>query len=90
MENFFRLNTHRELYNTLKNVVCNGDIQETSLVDKHVATLFLSDFELCAIHLPESIREKVVQLNYYILQVYVIILYYILFMNLLYNYIFCI
>lgn len=64
-----KLNTHRELYNALKHVVCNGDIQETSLVDKHVATLFLSDFELCAIHLPESIREKVVQLNYYILQV---------------------
>ncbi|XP_003485811.1 mitochondrial intermediate peptidase [Bombus impatiens] len=64
-----KLNTHRELYNALKHVVYNGDTQETSLVDKHVATLFLSDFELCAIHLPESIREKVVQLNYYTLQV---------------------
>ncbi|XP_003397437.2 mitochondrial intermediate peptidase [Bombus terrestris] len=64
-----KLNTHRELYNALKHVVYNGDTRETSLVDKHVATLFLSDFELCAIHLPESIREKVVQLNYYTLQV---------------------
>ncbi|OAD56054.1 Mitochondrial intermediate peptidase [Eufriesea mexicana] len=64
-----KLNTHRELYHALKHVVHNGDIQETSVVDKHVATLFLSDFELCAIHLPESIRENVVQLNYYILQV---------------------
>lgn len=62
------------MYNALKHVVYNGDTQETSLVDKHVATLFLSDFELCAIHLPESIREKVVQLNYYTLQVYIIIL----------------
>lgn len=54
----------------MKHVIYNEDIQKTSVVDKHVATLFLSDFELCAIHLPESIREKVVQLNYYILQVY--------------------
>ncbi|CAK9818935.1 Mitochondrial intermediate peptidase [Anthophora quadrimaculata] len=64
-----KLNTHRELYNTLRHVVHNGDILETSVMDNHVATLFLTDFEQCAIHLPESIREDVVQLNYYILQV---------------------
>ncbi|XP_076395514.1 mitochondrial intermediate peptidase isoform X2 [Megachile rotundata] len=64
-----KLNTHREIYNALKQVVDNGDIQKTSTVDDHVAKLFLLDFEQCAIHLPESIRENVVQLNYHILQV---------------------
>ena len=64
-----KLNTHREIYDALKHVVDNGDIQKTSTVDDHVAKLFLHDFEQCAIHLPESIREHVVQLNYYILQV---------------------
>lgn len=64
-----KLNTQRELYNALKYVVTNGDVQETSNIDNHVAKLFLVDFEQCAIHLPESIREDVVQLNYYILQV---------------------
>lgn len=39
-------------------------------MDNHVGRLFLSDFEQSAIHLPESIREDVVQLNYHILQVY--------------------
>ena len=64
-----KLNTHSELYNSLRNVVNNGDIQETSIVDDHVAKLFLFDFEQCGIHLPESKRENVVQLNDYILQV---------------------
>ncbi|XP_017881239.1 mitochondrial intermediate peptidase [Ceratina calcarata] len=64
-----KLNTRRELYNALKHVVTKGDIQETSVIDDHVAKLFLVDFEQCAIHLPDSIREDVVQLNYYILQV---------------------
>ncbi|XP_076621467.1 mitochondrial intermediate peptidase [Colletes latitarsis] len=64
-----KLNTHCELYNALRYAVNNGDIQETSIVDDHVAKLFLFDFEQCGIHLPESERENVVQLNDYILQI---------------------
>ncbi|XP_053996198.1 mitochondrial intermediate peptidase isoform X1 [Hylaeus anthracinus] len=64
-----KLNTHCELYNALQHVVNNGDIQETSIVDDHVAKLFLFDFEQSGIHLPESKRENVVQLNDYILQI---------------------
>ncbi|XP_078047955.1 mitochondrial intermediate peptidase [Augochlora pura] len=64
-----KLNTHLELYNALKQVVHSGDVQDTSVVDNHVAKLFLFDFEQCGIHLPEAKRETVVQLNDYILQV---------------------
>ncbi|XP_014468572.1 PREDICTED: mitochondrial intermediate peptidase [Dinoponera quadriceps] len=64
-----KLNTHRELYDSLKQVTCNGDIQKTSNIDNHVAKLFLFDFEQCGIHLPEKHRRKVVELNDYILQV---------------------
>ncbi|XP_076657246.1 mitochondrial intermediate peptidase isoform X1 [Halictus rubicundus] len=64
-----KLNTHRDLYNALKQVVHNGDVQDTSILDNHVAKLFLFDFEQCGIHLPEAERETVVQLNDYILQV---------------------
>ncbi|XP_076763104.1 mitochondrial intermediate peptidase [Xylocopa sonorina] len=63
-----KLNTHCELYDALKHVVYNGDVLKTSAMDDHVAKLFLVDFEQSAIHLPESIREEVVQLNYSILQ----------------------
>lgn len=64
-----KLNTHRDLYNALKQVVHNGDVQDTSILDNHVAKLFLFDFEQCGIHLPEAERETVVRLNDYILQV---------------------
>ncbi|XP_020290240.1 mitochondrial intermediate peptidase isoform X2 [Pseudomyrmex gracilis] len=64
-----KLNTHRELYNSLKQVTNNGDIQATSDIDDHVAKLFLFDFEQCGIHLPEKQRTEVVNLNDYILQV---------------------
>lgn len=64
-----KLNTHRELYNALRFVVNNGDTQKTSTVDDHVAKLFLFDFEQCGIHLSESKRKNVVQLNDYILQI---------------------
>lgn len=67
-----RLNTHRELYDSLKQVTSNGDIQETSAIDDHVAKLFLFDFEQCGIHLPERQRRRVVDLNDRILQVNVI------------------
>lgn len=71
---FNRLNTHRELYDALKQVTSNGDIQVTSDIDNHVAKLFLFDFEQCGIHLPEKQRIKVVELNNYILQVSIIYL----------------
>lgn len=65
---FFRLNTHRELYQTLKNSVTEGDILPMTEIDKHVSKLFLFDFEQCGIHLPERERHKVVALNDEILQ----------------------
>lgn len=64
-----KLNTHVNLYNALKNVIANGDIQQTSNLDNHVGQLFLFDFEQCGIHLPEDRRAKVVQLNDNILQI---------------------
>lgn len=64
-----KLNTHRELYDALKQVTSNDDTQVTSDIDNHVAKLFLFDFEQCGIHLPERQRRKVVELNDYILQV---------------------
>lgn len=60
---FNRLNTNYELYAALKDIVDNGDIMNTTDVDKHVARLFLFDFEQCGIHLPESERRRVVELN---------------------------
>lgn len=42
---------------------------ETTEIDDHVAKLFLFDFEQCGINLPEEQRQKVVELNDYILQV---------------------
>ncbi|EFN80009.1 mitochondrial intermediate peptidase [Harpegnathos saltator] len=64
-----KLNTHRKLYESLKQVTNNGDIQVTSDIDDHVAKLFLFDFEQCGIHLPEKQRRRVVELNDYILQI---------------------
>lgn len=64
----FRLNTHRELFQSLKKVVDHGDIVETTAIDKHVAKLFLFDFEQCGIHLEEKLRQQVVHLNECILQ----------------------
>lgn len=59
----FRLNTHKELYETLKNVSLNGDIVQMDELDKHVVDLFLFDFEQSGIHLDETARQKVVYLN---------------------------
>ncbi|KAG7205671.1 hypothetical protein KM043_007621 [Ampulex compressa] len=64
-----RLNTDHKLYNALREVANNGDNQKTSPLDDHVAKLFLFDFEQSGIHLPDARREKVVELNDYILQV---------------------
>ncbi|EAA04703.3 AGAP007728-PA [Anopheles gambiae str. PEST] len=63
-----KLNTHKKLFNALKSVVDNGDQFETSDVDKHVARLFLFDFEQSGIHLEEEARQRVVFLNDCILQ----------------------
>ncbi|XP_049541158.1 mitochondrial intermediate peptidase [Anopheles darlingi] len=63
-----KLNTHKPLYRALKAVVEGGDRMETTDVDKHVASLFLFDFEQCGIHLKESDRQRVVYLNDCILQ----------------------
>lgn len=62
------MNTNRELYQALKNVVENGDIVPTTEDDNHVAKLFLFDFEQSGIHLPEKTRTEVVDLNNAILQ----------------------
>lgn len=63
-----KLNTHRELYKSLKTVTDNGDNFITDSIDEHVAELFLFDFEQCGIHLEENLRRKVVYLNNCILQ----------------------
>ncbi|XP_073989933.1 mitochondrial intermediate peptidase [Rhodnius prolixus] len=62
-----KLNTNRNLYDSLKSVIVHGDKQPTTVVDNHVASLFLFDFEQCGIHLPEHERSEVVALNDYIL-----------------------
>lgn len=58
-----QLNTHRQLYDNLREVVRNGDIFPTTDVDRHVAKLFLFDFEQSGIHLDETKRCRVVALN---------------------------
>ncbi|XP_065084685.1 mitochondrial intermediate peptidase [Ochlerotatus camptorhynchus] len=63
-----KLNTHKKLYKALKRVVDENDLMETTDVDKHVAELFLFDFEQCGIHLKEQDRQRVVYLNDCILQ----------------------
>uniref|UniRef100_A0A336JW82 CSON013651 protein n=1 Tax=Culicoides sonorensis TaxID=179676 RepID=A0A336JW82_CULSO len=63
-----KLNTHRQLYKSLKNVTDNGDHFMTDAIDEHVSELFLFDFEQCGIHLEENMRRKVVYLNNCILQ----------------------
>lgn len=57
------MNTNKTLYDALKNVAVNGDIMPTTEVDKHIANLFLFDFEQNGIHLSEKHRQDVVELN---------------------------
>lgn len=66
---FFRLNTDRNLYDSLQRVIKNGDIHKTTDIDNHVSQLFSIDFEQSGIHLPEEQRQEVVNLNDFILQV---------------------
>lgn len=60
---FLRLNTHKELYETLKRAWLKGDSIPMDEVDKHVVELFLFDFEQSGIHLDEKARQQVVYLN---------------------------
>ena len=53
------LNTHLGIYTALKNSVEKGDLKPETEVDKHVAKLFLQDFQQCGIHLPEHGRRQV-------------------------------
>ena len=62
-----RLNTNRKLYELLKKAADKGDCFPTTAMDKHVAQLFIFDFEQSGIHLPEAQRQQVVNLNEYIL-----------------------
>ncbi|XP_071441409.1 mitochondrial intermediate peptidase isoform X2 [Hetaerina americana] len=63
-----KLNTNRSIYEALHSVCYKGDFIPTTAEDNHVAMLFLLDFELSGIHLPEERRKTVVALNDYILQ----------------------
>lgn len=58
-----KLNTHRELYESLRNVVQQGDKFPTTEIDEHVGKLFLFDFEQSGIHLDASSRNRVVSLS---------------------------
>ncbi|KAB7495062.1 Mitochondrial intermediate peptidase [Armadillidium nasatum] len=58
-----KLNTNKALYDSLHEVVKNGDKVPTTEVDDHVAKLFLFDFEQSGIHLEEAKRIKFVELN---------------------------
>lgn len=58
-----KLNTDRSLYTALLNVIKDGDKFMTNDIDDLVGRLFLFDFEQSGIHLPESERTKVVELN---------------------------
>lgn len=57
------LNTNTAIYQALKNVVQQGDVQELTDVDKRVAELFLFDFEQSGIHLDKDKRDKFVRIN---------------------------
>ncbi|KAF5294821.1 hypothetical protein FQA39_LY00305 [Lamprigera yunnana] len=63
-----RLNTDRDLYVNLKNVVIHGDKFSTDEIDLLMAHLFLFDFEQNGIHLPDAERIRVVTLNNSLLQ----------------------
>lgn len=64
-----RLNTNKQLYDSLSNVAKNGDMFPTNAIDEYVMKLFLFDFEQSGIHLNEENRRLVVQLNEHILHV---------------------
>lgn len=51
----------------MKQVILDGDKHPMTEEDRHVAELFLFDFELNGIHLEERKRQYVVNLNNFIL-----------------------
>ncbi|XP_044733789.1 mitochondrial intermediate peptidase, partial [Chrysoperla carnea] len=62
-----QLNTNRNLYNVLLE---QRNVPQENSIDKHVIDLFLFDFEQSGIHLTDDqLRNYVVQLNNYILQI---------------------
>lgn len=61
------MNTNKDLYNNLKQVIRDGDKCLMTEEDHHVCELFLFDFELNGIHLEEKKRQYVVDLNNFIL-----------------------
>ena len=58
-----QLNTHVGIYSALRRSVEGGDRFPETEVDRHVARLFLQDFQQCGIHLGEAEREQVVHLT---------------------------
>jgi len=58
-----KCNTNLNLYRSIKHVTDNGDVYNETDTDKHVAKLFLRDFEQSGIHLNEKCREYIVKLN---------------------------
>nr|CAG4651659.1 EOG090X02LQ [Triops cancriformis] len=58
-----KLNTDRNIYDALAHVIEHGDCIPITELDTHVSKLFQFDFEQSGIHLPDSQREGVVQLN---------------------------
>lgn len=59
----FRLNTHKGLYEALRD-----SVERNTCGDRHLAELFLFDFEQSGIQLPDGPRQEVVALNDLILQ----------------------
>ena len=58
-----KLNTNQDIYTALRHILDNGEKFEVDDVDKHVAELFMFDFEQSGIHLEESKRKRFVHLN---------------------------
>ncbi|XP_046959295.1 mitochondrial intermediate peptidase [Vanessa cardui] len=58
-----KLNTHKGLYEALRD-----SVQKNTCGDRHLAELFLFDFEQSGIQLPDGPRQQVVALNDLILQ----------------------
>lgn len=64
-----KLNTNKDLYLALKVVVDGGDKFSETEICKRVGELLILDFQQSGIHLDDELREKIVALNDYIMQV---------------------
>lgn len=58
-----RLNTHKQLYGYLRQVVEHGDTVAVNGMDEHVAKLFLHDFQQSGIHCEDADRQTIVELT---------------------------